>query len=360
MNSKFSLRKSQAIFLMISMAVLYWFMGFTDSSARAEVWQQASGSSKDVTPTSLSGPVYDLGGGGPDVDSAIQRMINQVRGCQNCSTTVDVVVLRFLNDGDQEDFDDRGKQPNIEKNYAGYNQPILAMKGVNSVRTIVFSNPGREEANQAKIADTIKKAEVIFVAGGDQCKYTRNFQGTKVKAAIESVIDRNGAIGGTSAGAMIQGEWIFNSCSDTVTSKDALKNPYEDLLFTYDFFHWPNLQQTIVDTHFSQRDRMGRSLAFIARQLRDGETEKAWAIAVDEGTSVVINKDGLAEVMGENNVYFILGDHQPEICEPQIPLSLRDYKVWQLASGETFDLFKPPSDSRKKLISVDQGEIYYD
>jgi hypothetical protein len=41
----------------------------------------------------LAGPVHNLGGGGPDVDDAIQWMINQVRGGSNSNTKVNVLVI---------------------------------------------------------------------------------------------------------------------------------------------------------------------------------------------------------------------------------------------------------------------------
>ena len=121
---------------------------------------------------------------------------------------------------------------------------------------------------------------------------------------------------------MIQGEWIFNACSDAVNSDDALVDPYEDLLFTDNLFQWSALKGTIVHTHFYQKDRMGRALTFVARLLRDGITPRALAIGIDEGTSLVINQQGIAQVMAnqqDGSAYLILGDHQPEVCEPETP-----------------------------------------
>jgi cyanophycinase-like exopeptidase len=166
-------------------------------------------------------------------------------------------VLRFLTDEDQEDWDRDGKEPNLQKYYLGYHklfpspdsQPTDSppkLQGLDSIETFVFTNPSRQEAQQSKIAQAIKNAEVVFLAGGDQCKYVRNFKGTAIESAIESVQARGGAIGGTSAGAMIQGEWIFNACSDTLTSSGALADPYEDILFTENLFPWSALKGTIV------------------------------------------------------------------------------------------------------------------
>ena len=170
---------------------------------------------------------------------------------------------------------------------------------------------------------------------------------------------RGGAIGGTSAGAMIQGEWIFNACSDAVISDDALADPYEDILFTDNLFQWRALKGTIVDTHFYQDDRMGRAMAFVARLLRDGITPRALAIGIDEGTSLVINQQGMAQVMAnerDGSAYLILGDHQPEVCERNKPLSFSNYRVWRVRNGQTFDLKNIPATDYYQ-VSVKRGRI---
>jgi cyanophycinase len=326
------LRSTVTVFLAIALTLLttmtLWVL-----PADAKVTRYFQGNPNDVH--FLGGPVFNLGGGGTDVDEAMQWTIDQVRGCTNCANTIDVVVIRASGG-------------------AGYNAPISAMNGVDSVETLVI--PSREDANNADVIDTIRKAEVIFFAGGDQCQYTRNFKGTGVETAVESVYARGGGIGGTSAGTMIQSDFVYNACSDTVETEEALEDPYEDILFTYDFFKWANLQGTIADTHFVKRDRMGRTMTFIARQLRDGLTDRVLAIAVDEGTSVVVDTKGLARVMGKGPAYFILGNHIPEVCEPQTPLTFSNYKIWRVRSGDTFDLENRPT-TGYYLRSVKNGTI---
>lgn len=158
---------------------------------------------------------------------------------------------------------------------------------------------------------------------------------------------------------MIQGEWIFNACSDPVTSDDALADPYEDILFTDNLFSWSALQETIIDTHFYQDDRLGRAMTFIARLLRDGIGDRVLAIGIDERTSLVVDRQGMARVMTndeQGSVYFILGDRQPEVCEPGIPLSFSDYKIWRVREGETFDLQNIPTTGYNQ-VSVARGRI---
>ncbi|MCM0594438.1 MAG: Type 1 glutamine amidotransferase-like domain-containing protein [Gloeotrichia echinulata CP02] len=286
---------------------------------------------------SLAGPVLLLGGGGPDVEEAIQWMINEVRGCNNCDTKVDVVVIRSYGSHD-------------------YNRLIYDMRGVRSVETLIISN--RDDANRTDIFDKVRQADVIFFAGGDQCEYIRKWHNTKLEFAVKSVYARRGGIGGTSAGAMIQSEYVYDACAciDSVESKDALADPYQNLTFTYNFFQWHNLRGSVVDTHFDSRKRMGRIMAFIARQIQDGVCESALGIAISEETSVVVDKYGLAKVMGRGAAYFVLADHLPEECKPRTPLTFHDYKIWRVPRGDTFDLKNRPTRGYY-LRSVKRGRI---
>lgn len=291
------------------------------TSSIAAVTRYFSGSADDVKPK-LHGPVLDLAGGSTDVEPAIQWMIDKARGCRDCATKVDVVVLRA-------------------SGADGYNEPIMAMNGVDSVESIVIKS--RIDAQDPSVADTISKAEVIFFAGGDQCNYTTNFMRTPVEYAVERVYARGGGIGGTSAGLAILGEFVFDACNDTAYSADLLADPYHPKAsFSYDFFDLKYMNGVITDTHFQQRDRMGRSLAFLARQIKDGKAKRALGLAVNEKTSVVVDKKGLATVMGADAAFFILADKKPETCEKGKPLTFAGYKIWKRKPGETFNLRKRP------------------
>jgi cyanophycinase len=323
-------------FLMIIGISLFTIILNLSVPSQAQLSRYFSGNSEDINPP-LSGAVYNLGGGGTDVDPAIQWMINTVRGCTDCQTTVDVVVIR-----------DTGSN--------GYNPPILQMDGVDSVETLIISN--RQDADHPDIIQTIQQAEVIFFAGGDQCNYVRNYRNTGVETAVKSVIAKGGAVGGTSAGAMIQSDFVFNACGESVNSVQALSNPYEDISLTNNFFDWKYLENTVIDTHFNQRDRMGRLITFLARLIRDGETKIALGIGIDEETSLMINQAGLGRVIGAGSVYFILAENFPEQCEPQTPLTFKNYRVWQKSAGDTFDFAHFPQTS-DQWISVEQGKLRY-
>jgi cyanophycinase len=61
------------------------------------------------------------------------------------------------------------------------------------------------------------------------------------------------------------------------------------------------LQDVIVDQHFSQRGRMGRLLSVFAAN------PGLLGIGLDEDTAVLIDRDGMLEVLGSNMVTIIDG-----------------------------------------------------
>ena len=303
------------------------------ASAHASLIRYSSGNwDVDVNPP-LSGPVLDLSGS-DSVDAALQTDVDRIRGCSNCPVKIDVVVIRASGED-------------------GFNPVFMALDGVDSVVSLVITD--RNSAKRADVVDTVKKAEFIWFAGGDQCNYIRWVKGTPVEEAVKSVYARGGAIGGNSAGLAIQGEIAYDACPDqSAESKTVLLDPYHvDVHLSRDFFHWSYLDRTITDTHFAQRDRFGRTLVFLARALHDYNLPYVWALGVDEDTSVVVDKHGRGRVLGNGAAYLILAVHQDDICERGKPLTYRGYKVWKFPAGTAIDLAEKPASGFRVIDVVD-------
>ena len=305
-------------------------------AAGAKETRYLTGSGADVRPR-LHGPAYHLQGGGTDVAAAFQWMLDEARGCTSCPTKLDVVVLR-------------------SSGADGYNDFVFKLNGVDSVETLVIKD--RADSDTEAVIQTVAAAEVVFFAGGDQCNYVRYFKGTGVERAAERVHARGGGVGGTSAGLAILGEVSYDACSGgSARSAESLRDPYDkDISFTYDFFDWPPLRGIITDTHFVERDRMGRTLAFVARQLKDRRYKRFTSLAVERETSVVADRRGRARVLGKGPVYLVLGDHAPEVCEPGRPLTYNGFKLWKLPTGATFDLKRLPT-TGFYTVNVRDGKI---
>ncbi|MEZ4985179.1 MAG: cyanophycinase [Saprospiraceae bacterium] len=240
----------------------------------------------------------------------------------------------------------------------GYNDFIYNELGVllNSVETIVCHNAQASE--DPYVLGRIAKAEAIWLAGGDQWDYVSLWRGTAVATRINTAIqERQVVIGGTSAGMAVLGGVYFTAENGTVSSIDALSNPYDTdvAISEMPFFDIPFLGRVITDTHYDDPDRKGRHLAFMARAMTD-YSEPVFGLACDEYTAVCIDSDGLASIFGtypdyDDNAYFLspncaLLDPAPEICQAGMPLhwshngqAVNVYKVKGTPTGlYNFDL----------------------
>lgn len=304
-------------------------------TAQADLKRFYSGNSEDVRPR-LHGPAFNLAGGGHDVDAASQWMIDTVRGCTDCDTKLDVVVLRA-------------------SGADGYNPFFSDLKGVNSVLTIVITD--RTSSDRPDVVDAVRHSEIVFFAGGDQCNYVRFFKGTKLDRAVKALVRRGGGVGGSSAGMAIQSDVIYDSCPDqSAKSVDVLKDPYSiDVSLSRNFFLWPHMDRTITDTHFKQRDRMGRLMVFLARSIKDAGAPFL-GVAASEGTSIAVDRTGKAYVLGAGPAYLVLADHQPEVVQKGTLLTYRGFKIWRFDAGQNFDLAHWPK-SGYKTIDVINGVL---
>jgi cyanophycinase len=274
------------------------------------------GNPADVKPAT-SGLIV-LQGGGDDVDENYIRMGARSGGG-------DFVVIRAT--GDDE-----------------YNDYIFKLCKCDSVATLVVAS--REAASDPFVAETIRNAEALFIAGGDQGNYVRFWKGTPVQQAINAVIAKPAPIGGTSAGMASLSEFVYSALGETsLTSTAALGNPFDpDLTLERDFLAVPALRNVITDQHLQERDRIGRTVALLARLVRDGWAKQPRAIAADRETSVHIDPaTGAAEVFATPThetpfVYFMSVSKPPRRCERGEPLSFGPVEVYRVAPGGRFDL----------------------
>jgi cyanophycinase-like exopeptidase len=238
----------------------------------------------------------------------------------------------------------------------GYNNYMFTTLGVkvNSVESIVFNN--RSASFDPYVIDRIKKAEAIWMAGGDQWNYVRYWRNSPVDSLINKLIlKKNIVIGGTSAGMAVLGQYYFSAENNTVTTAEALANPF-DTKVTVDstsFFKVPSLKHVITDSHYDERNRRGRHTVFMSRILKDYNDTNVLGIACNESAAVCIESNGKARVFGtfpnkNTKAYFIMpncenGDMTPEQFATNKPLiwdkngkALAVYSVNGTPSGTHF------------------------
>lgn len=229
----------------------------------------------------------------------------------------------------------------------GYNDYLYSDLGVsvNSVESIVFNNI--TAASSSYVHEKIAQAEGIWFAGGDQFDYVTYFRDTPIRNLLnEAITERQIVIGGTSAGMAIMGQYYFSAENGTVTSDQALANPFHNNITvdSTEFLNNTHLENVVTDTHYDNPDRKGRHVVFMSRMLSDyGISAKG--IACEEYVSVCVDASGIASVYGEypnydDFAYFLqtnceLDDNTPETCEQGTALT------WDL-NGEAIKVYKVP------------------
>lgn len=256
-------------------------------------------------------PTLILAGGGADVDAAM-RFFGERAGAG------DLVVLRASGSG-------------------GYNQYLLDLTGADSVETLIVAS--RRRAEDPYVLGRVSQAEGVFVAGGDQADYVNFWGGTPLASAIDEVAARAAPLGGTSAGLAILGEWVFAALAGTVTSAQALADPYhERVTLVRNVLHLPALEGVICDSHFAARDRMGRLVTFLARIAADTGAWQVRGLGIDEATALLVDEHGTGTVAGRGAVYFLHAPGGPQRCVPGEPLTFHDVAVQKAVAGQAFHL----------------------
>jgi len=294
-----------------------------------------TGANEDVVTQAEFGAL--LMGGGPEPDDAMEWLLAKAKGG-------DVVVLRASGSD-------------------GYNDYFYReIGGVNSVRSFVFSS--REEAFADSVADAIEEAELIFIAGGDQSKYVRFWKGTPVQILLNAHVRQGKPIGGTSAGLAVLGKVSYSAMHDSIQSSEALQNPFsKHLTLETEFLQVPFLNNVVTDSHFSERGRLGRLLAFQARGRELTENAALIGLGVDESTCLAIDASGTAQIFsrtGLGRVYLTqIAQDTSVLLQEGAKLSIGEVMVIGLGRASSFSLVdlavKDPAGL--SLIEVVDGRI---
>jgi len=315
--------------------MLFVLLIFSSESLGSSYHYIRLGHTEDATTITTAGVA--MMGGGDDIDEAFRWLCQKGGGG-------DFLILRAR--GDDE-----------------YNSYVNGLCKTNSVSTLII--PDRESAQDTAVADIIRHAEAIFIAGGDQARYVNFWKGTPVESAINDQIAAARPIGGTSAGLAILGQFAYGALNDKEDDKDlssqqVLQNPFFDrVTLVREFLKIPRLQNTITDSHFAKRDRMGRTLGFLARLMQDGWSSDPREVAIDEKSAVLVEADGKATIVGSGHgAYFIHPTQAPKMCQAGAPLTFEAIDVFHAPAHGHFDLTQWAGQGGESYsLTVRQGTI---
>jgi cyanophycinase len=239
----------------------------------------------------------------------------------------------------------------------GYDAWIRTLAPVRSFQTLQLTDP--VAAEDPFIRRSIEQADGLFIAGGDQSDYVRVWTGTPIQGAVNEAIDAGVPVGGISAGLAVLGGFVFTAERDTITTREALADPYGDRVrLARGFLTVPGLAATITDSHLSKRERLGRLLVFLARTLADGWVDEVRGIGIDEETAVLVDPGGTATVHGAGAAWFLrMRDDDVLACAPGAPLETRPIEVLGVRAGMTVDLGTWSGDGERRLVAAVDGSV---
>ena len=271
------------------------------------------GNPADAQQSPSLSPGLVLMGGGTDVDAAFQWMCQKAGGG-------DFVVIRTTG----------------TDAYNPYIQGLCPQ--MDSVETIIITTT--TGANSAYVSSHIQNAEALWIAGGDQSTYTALWRGTAVQTGVNFLLNsKHAPVGGTSAGLAVLSQFIYTGALGSVTSSQALADPFHRYVtLERDLFSSALGGSKLYDSHFVTRDRLGRSLVFLARIVNNGWAAQPRGIGIDEETAVLVESNGAGSMVGTGAAYFLQAPGPAQVLVARTPMTYLNIGVYKVPQGATFNL----------------------
>ena len=173
-----------------------------------------------------------------------------------------------------------GGDNQYDQNWPGLNQ----FKQAGLTNLTLIHTYDRRKADTDSFAAPIREAQGVWFTGGRQWRLADSYLDTKVHEALIELLERDGVIGGSSAGATILGSYLARG--DT-SSNTIMMGDHEEGL---DFIH-----NVAIDQHLLRRNRQFDLLEVIEAK------PELLGIGIDEDTAIVV-RDNQFEVIGKSYV----------------------------------------------------------
>ncbi len=181
----------------------------------------------------------------------------------------------------------------------------------------VLTQRTRSDVESSEVLEALKTADGVWFGGGRQWRFVDAYEHTAAYPLLHQVLARGGIIGGSSAGASIQGDYLARA--NPLGNTDIMAPGYEK---GFGF-----LPGSAIDQHFKQRNRFKDMTSLVNRY------PQLLGIGIDEGTALVVKK-GIGQVKGDGSVHFY--DRRRPVVEGE-----KDYLT--IEAGQAFNLVERKS-----------------
>lgn len=143
------------------------------------------------------------------------------------------------------------------------------------------------EANREEFVAPLRRARAVWFSGGRQWRLADAYLGTLTLRELNAVLERGGVIGGSSAGATIQGSYLVRGAEE---NNRVMMSPGHEVGFAF-------LRNTAIDQHVNTRGRAEDLRPVLAKH------PALLGIALDEATAIIVRGDTCV-VVGAGNARF--------------------------------------------------------
>lgn len=179
--------------------------------------------------------------------------------------------------------------------------------GANRVKEFRVSFPAI--ANIPSTVDSLLNYDLWYFVANTPGELYHVCRETRLARGIEFKFQKGGVIMGNAGASAALGDIIFTGDQGMIESQESLENIGDTRIqLAGDFLNLTD--GYLIDTHFSERGRFGRLLAFMSRWSID-QGEKIAGLGIDEYTAICIDENGWGTVMGNGSVSVFLDDMSP-------------------------------------------------
>ncbi|AYQ32924.1 cyanophycinase [Runella sp. SP2] len=201
----------------------------------------------------------------------------------------------------------------------------LVKKQTGASQVTLLHTKNLKEANSEAFVASLRQATGVFFVGGRQWRIADSYLNTLTHQAFNEVLERGGVIAGTSAGASIQGSFLWRG--DTKGPHILVGDHTQGLGF---------LKNSAIDQHLLRRNRQFDLVDFI-RQSPD-----LIGLGLDESTAVLVQKDTF-EVVGKSYAVIydyntIIGKGETHVVENREEYTASNGPFIFLSNGQKYDL----------------------
>jgi cyanophycinase len=179
-----------------------------------------------------------------------------------------------------------GGNRNAQGQLIPYDEPRIIAPwirlGLKNVRMLHTHDP--KVADTEEFAKVLRDAHAVWFNGGRQWNIVDSYANTLTYREFHKVLERGGVIGGSSAGATIQGEYLVRG--DT-SGPDVMMTAEPNHQEAFKF-----LRKSAIDQHINTRNRWDDLIAVIQKY------PNLLGIGLSEGTAIIVKGDTF-EVMGK-------------------------------------------------------------